>query len=118
LEWTVSTGPAYQKMWFESVQAGDPTERDAIALTFGSKFDWAITRRIDLILEYRGQYTRREVGETFHHAVSTLSVELTKRFDLDVSFIWDRIQNPKQESSGAVPKQDDFRLVLGLGVRF
>lgn len=34
------------------------------------------------------------------------------------SFVWDRIQNPKQEGSGATPQQDDFRLVLGLGVRF
>ena len=42
----------------------------------------------------------------------------TKRLDLDVSVVWDRTQNPKQESSGAVPKQDDFRLTLGLGVRF
>jgi len=50
--------------------------------------------------------------------VSTLSVELTKRFDLNVSLVWDRTQNPKPDSSGLVPKQDDFRLMLGLGVRF
>jgi len=48
-----------------------------------------------LTLEYRGQYTSREVGETTHHGVSTLSFELTKRFDLDVSFIWDRISNSR-----------------------
>ena len=58
------------------------------------------------------------MGETFHHAVTTLSVELTKRFDLDVSFVWDRTQNPKPDSSGTVPRQDDFRHILGLGVRF
>lgn len=85
---------------------------------FGSRFDWAITRRIDLILEYRGQYTSRELGETFHHSVSTLSVNLTKRFDLDVSFIWDRTQNPKEQSDGTIPNQNDFRLIVGLGVRF
>jgi putative salt-induced outer membrane protein YdiY len=118
LEWNVSTGPAYQQTWFNSVQPGEPTERAAVALTFGSKFDWEITPRIDLILEYRGQYTSREVGETFHHSVSTLDLKLTKRFDLDVSFVWDRIQDPKQELGGTVPKQDDFRLILGLGVRF
>jgi putative salt-induced outer membrane protein YdiY len=118
LEWNVSTGPAYQKTWFDSVQAGEPTTRGEAALTFGSKFDWQITRRIELILEYRGQYTSREVGETFQHTVSTLSVELTKRFDLDVSFVWDRTQSPKPDSSGAVPRQDDYRLTLGLGVRF
>ena len=118
LEWNVSTGPAYQQTWFNSVPAGEANPRGQAALTFGSKFDWQITRRIDLILEYRGQYTSREVGETLHHAVGTLSVELTKRFDLDVSLVWDRVQNPKPELGGAVPEQDDFRLTLGLGVRF
>jgi len=118
LEWNVSTGPAYQKTWFNSVPLGEPTSRDAVALTFGTRFDWEITRRIDLSFEYRGQYTSREVGETFHHTVTTLSLELTKRFDLDVSFVWDRTQDPIQQNGGAVPKQDDFRLILGLGVRF
>ncbi len=118
LEWNVSTGPAYQQTWFDSVQAGSESTRGSAALVFGSDFDWEITRRIDLILEYRGQYTKRDVGETTHHGVVKLELELTKRLDLDVSFVWDRIQNPKQESSGAVPKQDDFRLVLGLGLRF
>ena len=62
--------------------------------------------------------SRLEVGETTHHSVSTLSLELTKRFDLDVSFIWDRITNPKVGADGVQPKPDDFRLVVGLGVDF
>ena len=118
LEWNISAGPAYQQTWFNSVQPGETTTKGQAALTFGSKFDWQISRRVDLVLEYRGQYTSREVGETFHHSVSTLEVELTKRFDLNVSFTWDRTQNPKPENGGAVPEQDDFRLILGLGVRF
>ena len=71
-----------------------------------------------MILEYRGQYTSREVGETLHHAVSTLSIELTKRFDLDVSFTWDRISQPKVGEDRVQPKPDDFRLIVGLGMDF
>jgi putative salt-induced outer membrane protein YdiY len=118
LEWNVSLGPAYQQTWFNSVEGGEPTTRGRAALAFGTDFDWQITRRIELILQYSGQYTSRDVGETLQHAVSTLSVELTKRFDLDVSFVWDRTQNPQPDSSGVVPQQDDYRLTLGLGVRF
>jgi len=118
LEWNITAGPAYQYTWFDSVQPGEDDSRGTGALSFGSQFDWDITRRIDLILEYRGQYTSREVGETIHHSVSTLSIELTKRFDLDVSFVWDRTQHPKPDSNGDVPKQDDFRLIVGLGVTF
>lgn len=118
LEWNVSTGPAYQHAVFDSVQLGEPTSKDTIALMFGSRFDWDINSRTELILEYRGQYTSREVGETLHHAVSTLSIELTKRFDLDVSLTWDRISQPKVGADGLQPKPDDFRLVVGLGMDF
>jgi YD repeat-containing protein len=118
LEWNVTAGPAYQHAWFESSQPGQPREKGAGALSFGSRFDWDITRRVELILEYRGQYTSREVGETTHHSVSTLSFELTKRFDLDVSFVWDRITHPKVGADGVQPKRDDFRFVVGLGVDF
>jgi hypothetical protein len=118
LEWNVSTGPAFQHTWFDSVQSGESTGRGAAALTFGSRFDWTITRRIDLLVEYRGQFTKREIGETFHHAEATFEIELTRLLDLDISFFWDRIQVPKQQSDGTLPKQDDFRLVMGLGVKF
>jgi len=118
LEWNISTGPAYQYAWFEPTQPGDPMEKGTAALVFGSRFDWDITQRIGLILEYRGQYTSREVGETTHHAVGTLSLELTKRFDLNVSLIWDRISNPKVGLDDVQPKPDDFRLVVGVGAHF
>ena len=118
LEWNITTGPAYQYAWFDSSEPGEPTQKGTAALAFGSRFKWDIAYRTKLILEYRGQYTSREVGETTHHGVSTLTFELTKRFDLDVSFIWDRISNPRVGADGIQPKPDDFRLVVGLGVDF
>jgi putative salt-induced outer membrane protein YdiY len=118
LEWNITAGPAYQYNEFESAAPGEPTSKGAAALAFGSRFDWDITRRIELILEYRGQYTSREVGETTHHSVATLSLEVTKRLDLDVSFVWDRISNPKIGADGTAPKPDDYRLVVGLGIDF
>lgn len=118
MEWNITTGPAYQYAWFDSTEPGDPTEKGTGALTFGSRFKWDITHRIKGLLEYRGQYTSRQVGETTHHSVSTLSLELTKRFDLDVSLVWDRISNPKVGADGVPPKADDFRLMVGLGVDF
>ena len=118
VEWNLTAGPAFQQSWFSSVQPGEATSKGAAALVFGSRFEWDITRRLDLTLEYRGQYTSREVGETAHHSVSTLSFEFTKRLDLDVSFVWDRIAFPKVGADGVQPQPDDFRLVLGVGVEF
>jgi hypothetical protein len=108
----------YQYAWFDSAEPGEPTEKGTAALTFGSRLKWDITRRIKWILEYRGQFTSREVGETTHHAVGTLSIDLNKRLTLDVSGIWDRISNPKVGANGTQPQPDDFRLVVGLGVHF
>jgi len=118
MEWNITTSPAYQKAWFESSQPGEPTEKGTAALTFGSRFKWDLSRRIKYVLEYRGQYTSKQVGETTHHTVSTLSVDLNKRFTLDLSAIWDRISNPKVGANGIEPKPDDFRLVVGLGLHF
>lgn len=118
VEWNITAGPAYQYAWYASSQSGEPTEKGAAAIVFGSRFDWDITRKLEFTVEYRGQYTSQEIGETTHHAVSTLSFEVTHRFDLDVSLTWDRIANPKVGSDGIAPKPDDFRLVVGLGLDF
>lgn len=118
LEWNITAGPSFQHARFTSTQPGEPTEKSTAALSFGSRFDWDINQRVELILEYRGQYTSQEVGETTHHSVATLSLELTQRFDLDVSLVWDRIVQPKVGADGIEPKPDDFRLVVGLGVDF
>jgi len=118
LEWSVTSGPAYQYAWFASSQPGEPSQQGAAALVFGTSFDWDITQRLELIFEYRGQFTGPEVGGTTHHTVATLSLELTKLLDLDISFIWDRISNPQVGADGVQPKPDDFRLVFGLGADF
>ena len=116
--WTVTLGPAYQINQYDSVEAGQESHKEAFATVLGSRIDIELTKRIDLILEYRGQLTSKEVGETTHHSIATLSVDLTRRLDLDVSFVWDRISSPKTDASGITPLKDDFRLTLGLGIKF
>jgi hypothetical protein len=88
------------------------------AATLSSRFDWDITRRLELIMEYRGQFTSEEVGETSLHFNSTLSVELTKAIDLDISYVWDRITDPKEDEDGVQAEPDDIRLVFGFGMDF
>lgn len=38
--------------------------------------------------------------------------------DFDVTWVWDRIQDPRQNSDCSVPKQDAFRTMFGLGFSF
>ncbi|HZM95266.1 MAG TPA: hypothetical protein VFB92_17680 [Vicinamibacterales bacterium] len=34
---------------------------------------------------------------------------------VNFSFVWDRVQEPRAESSGVVPEKDDHRLIVGMG---
>jgi putative salt-induced outer membrane protein YdiY len=118
MEWNVTAGPAYQKIVYYSVEPGEDDSKTTGALTFGTRYDWTIRKGTDLIVEYRGQFTSKDVGETTHHTVATLSLDITKQIDLDVTFTWDRISDPKAGANGVVPKPDDFRLVVGFGVNY
>ena len=118
VEWEISAAPAYQKSWYLSVAPGKSQTVDSIALVLGTRWDLELTKRLDFILEYRGQFTSREAGAGTHHALATLEFEIHKRLKLDISFTWDRTGNPSTESDGTTPNQDDLRLILGLGVDF
>jgi hypothetical protein len=117
-EWNVTLGPAWQGNWFSSVQPGEESSAQSLALVFGTRLDIELTKRLDLIFEYRGQLTGKETGNNTHHAVTTLEFEIHKRLMLDLSFVWDRITSPKTESGGSTPTPDDFRLITSLGIDF
>jgi len=38
--------------------------------------------------------------------------------EVDVSFVWDYLQNPQVQCNGEIPQKSDFYLTVGLGVRF
>jgi hypothetical protein len=71
-----------------------------------------------LIFDYRAQYTRPEDGETTHHTVTTLSIEMTKRFDLDLSLVWDRVEHPETLDDGTTPEKDDYYMIASLALDF
>ncbi|MGN6554551.1 MAG: DUF481 domain-containing protein [Verrucomicrobiota bacterium] len=117
-EWNVTVSPSWQRDWFESVPATENASPDSVALVLSTRFDVELTQRLDLLLEYRGQLSRKETGNDTHHAVTTLEFEIHKRLKLDLSFVWGRISSPQTESGGDTPTPDDFRLITSLGVDF
>lgn len=118
LEWLVSGGPAYQRTRFFTADIGQKLHESTPAFVFESRFDMELTKRVDLLLSYQGIITSRDAGFWTHHNVNTLEIELTKLLDLDVSLVWDRTENPKAGANGLLPKQNDFRLTLSLGLDF
>jgi hypothetical protein len=118
LEWNVSALPSFQSTHFDSVQAGEDDSRNEGALVLGSELDWEISRRVDLVLEYQGQFTNSEFGQTIHHSVGRLDIELTKLLDLDISLVWDRVGDPETAVDGVTPEKDDLRLIIGFGIDY
>jgi hypothetical protein len=117
-EWNITGGPAYQWLRYTSAQPGEPERRDGMALGISSRMEWDITKDIDLTLEYKGQFTGKNAGETSHHALAQLSVDITRRLEVDVSLTWDRTVSPELTADGSQPESDDVRLVFGLGFEF
>jgi hypothetical protein len=70
------------------------------------------------MLDYRFLLVKPEAGKYSHHFITGLSFEAVGPLDFNVSFVWDRVQQPRPNSSGVTPKKDDYRLILGLGFDF
>jgi hypothetical protein len=65
---------------------------------------------------YNFSIVNEESGTYTHHAIATFETEVTSVLDFDVSFIWDRTRDPQVRADGSVPKQDDYKMLLTLGV--
>lgn len=118
LEWTVSAGPGYQYTRFSTVQADDTDSASTPAAVLSSNFKEDITQRLTFKQSWQSIFTKEQAGQYTHHAVTTLEFEIKKHLNLDVSFVWDYIQNPQTRSDGAIPQKSDYYLTVGFGVRF
>ena len=114
-EWDITPGVAYQYTQNVSVEAGQDTDNSTPALVVGTVYDTELTKKIDFNASYRFYIVNQESGKYTHHAKAAIEIELTRMLDLDLSFVWDRIQDPKPETDGRVPNQDDFYFFFGIG---
>lgn len=117
-DWNVTAGPAYQVTQFETVEAGENNEERTLALAAGTSFDTALSKAIDFKINYSFKFLDQASGGYTHHSIVALETELYKSLDIDISFVWDRTENPKTAADGSVPEKDDYRLIFGLGLDF
>jgi putative salt-induced outer membrane protein YdiY len=118
VDWEVSGGPAYQGTRFESVELGEDESDSTPALVLGTVASWDITQWLEFDGTYRLQVVNEQSGTYNHHLVASFEVDITKLIDFDVSWIWDRIQDPRPNDLGEIPEQDDFRTTVGLTFEF
>jgi putative salt-induced outer membrane protein YdiY len=118
IDWQASVGLAYQNTRFDDVLEGDPTSASTPTLVASTLYDHELSGSVDLTLQYRFFVVNEESGQYTHHFVTGFEFDLIGSLDFDVTFVWDRIEKPRQNSDGTFPKKDDYRLNLALGFDF
>jgi len=113
-QWDVNGGPAFVTTKYLSVQPGEEQRIDTGALVFGTHFDAELTNTLDFIFKYNIQASKKEAGGYTHHMIASFESELTGHLDFDLSLIWDRISQPREDDLGQIPKPDDYRLSVGV----
>ena len=101
-----------------SVTAGNESTNRSPAVSFTMDFDTELTSWMDYLFAFQARVVDEQSGTYQQHLLTTLSTDLIGNFDLDVSFVWDRIQDPQPRADGSIPEQDDYRLIIGLGYEF
>ena len=118
LKWIVSAGAGYQNTRFDTVEPGQANDANTPAAVLQSNFKMDITDRLTLIQRWQSIFISKESGQYTHHAVTTLEFEIKRHLNLDVSFVWDYLQNPQPKSDGIISQKSDRYLTVGFGVRF
>lgn len=116
LQWDVTLGPSYQKTVYSTITAESEQNSGVIAL--GTLFDYEISSRIDFLLDYQIQFVEEKSGTRNAHFKTAFEFEIRDDFELDVTFLLDRIADPVTPVGQTTPKSNDYRLVLSLGYTF
>lgn len=112
-EWDITAGVGGRYTKFVSVEPGKDSDNTSPALGFGTMYDTELNKWMDFLVDYSFQILNEESGRYTHHFITTLSTDLIGDMDLDISFVWDRIQVPQPNSDGSIPKKDDYQLIVG-----
>ena len=115
-DWFLQLGGGYQTIQFVSVQPGEDQNTQSASVIPGLAVEWDITGDIDLDFNYSAQIGVPDPKNSFQHAFALFSIELTDHLDFDTTFQWDHTETPVADAEGNVPKRDDYRLSVGLGI--
>jgi hypothetical protein len=117
-EWSFTLGAGYQNQIFVSVSPGETDHSSSPFVTAGTLLDQELTGKIDYVFDYSLRFLNKDNGQYTHHMLSKISIDIISDLDLDISLIWDRIENPQRDANGNLPQQDDLQLIVGLGYDF
>ena len=118
VSWEVQAGVGGNYLENVSVAPGETTGDWSPVGTLSTDLSVDITSWIEYEFLLNMAFLETASGKYQHHMVNTLSTDLIGDLDLDVSFIWDRTEEPQAAEDGTVPEQDDYQLIFSLSYDF
>lgn len=115
-EWDIGMGPSYQHTEFDAVQEGAETENSSSSFYIESHTEYELTSDIDLTFDYKFTFAESAAGGNAQAAKAGASFDVTDDIDFDVSFVWDRLKSPIANADGTIPENDDYKMVVQLGI--
>jgi putative salt-induced outer membrane protein YdiY len=118
VDWSIDGGVGYQKTTFEEVPVDDATSQDSPALVLGTDYENKLTKWVEYFFRFDFSIVNEESGKYTHHLETGFEFDLWGDFDFDITWVWDRIQEPQEKGDGIIPEQDDFRTSFLIGLSF
>ena len=115
-EWSVDVtgGFGYRFTRFRSVPDGEDRDDSNAIVVLGSTLESDLTKRIEFEAGYTAHISTEDTADTIQKLELSLSVDVWREFEIDVTFTWDHVGKPEEDSDGDTPDQDDYRLLVGL----
>ncbi|WP_297483568.1 DUF481 domain-containing protein [Sulfurimonas sp.] len=118
IDWSVTMGPGYQHTSFDTVVSGENTTADTALVFLDTRYKHKLTDDVDFLVNYNMYLVNKESGSYVHHLELSLETELVSNFTIDISLLWDRVEDPISFDDGTTPKQDDFKTMLAIGYSY
>ncbi len=117
-EWVFYSAVGVNSVRRVSVLEGQSRNSRSPSLSLGTEFDTELTSWLDYLFSFQMTFLDEESGEYQHHLLTTLSTDIIRNIDFDVSVVWDRTASPPPDAQGNIPEKDDFRLMVGISFDF
>ena len=118
MEWDFSGGPAALRTNYITVPQGTDSSVLSPSLEISTRLEYELSDITDITYQYKLTLTNKLSGRYKHHMVLTFENALLEWLDFDITGIWDHTQIPEVDSNGIKPLQNDYQMLVGIGIEF
>jgi len=118
IEWDFSGGPAVLRTNYIDVPQGEDSSVVSPSLEMSTRLEYEVSKITDVTYQYKLTFTNKNSGRYKHHMVLKIENELLEWLDFDITGIWDHTQLPEVDSDGRKPLQNDYQMLVGIGIEF